>query len=298
MFPSDDESGMNNFAKSNPSPFYLFLKLAVGLAIVIGVYNLAFSGGQTEEAQAQNVSAAQTQGQDANQDALGLLSGIFDSSADSDQPPQEVQADPAFYRPVIVDDGIEGSFFKLSYQSLIAENGETVGQINDILVNPVSGDAAVIIYSLSGEEDMANPVLYRVGYEDVAVRETGGDFRVNVEESRLLNRPQFEYNPQVLGQFISLKYLRQAELIDSYGEVVGEMREVTFRNNRADQVIFRLDSSLAPTQPRRFSMPFGNAHIVWERDGYNLQLTEQQTAALAAQLYVGQAPQTVRVAPE
>ena len=196
---------------------------------------------------------------------------------------------PAFYRPVITDDGIEDSFFDLSYKSIKDENGKNIGKINDILVDTQSGKAEYIIYALPGESEKANPKLSRIGYGAVMMQEKDGDIQVNLNEATLENpESTFQYTPQILGEYLSLKYLRQGQVMDAFGETVGKIMAVTYRNNGIEDVYIALDESFATGKARIFHMPFKEVSIIRDQDGFDLHLNKTQTERIARQVYASE----------
>jgi sporulation protein YlmC with PRC-barrel domain len=238
------------------------------MVITLGMFALPV------QAQAQNMTG------DEGSDVAEIIRMLLPSLTDNKD-----RNTPSFYRPVVKKNEVEGSFVDLTYQSIKGNDGETVGLINDILVDPETGKADKIIYTRPDTEDQANPKLSSVDYRYVLVQEQDGDIQVNIDGNVLKNSYEFKYTPDILKQYISLKYLRQGDVIDDFDKTVGRIIAVIYRNNKIEQIYVALSKNLASGKDRLFSVPFEAAHIIHEQDGFDLHLTKAQTESLAAQLY-------------
>lgn len=197
---------------------------------------------------------------------------------------------PSFYRPLMTEGDVEGAFVDLTYKSIKGEDGQAVGWIHDILVDPETGSAAKIIYTRPEVEDETNPDLASVDYRHVLVQEQDGDIQLSIDETLLKDDYKFQYTPDIFKQYISLKYLRHGNVIDSFDETVGRIMAVIYRDNKIENIFVALSENLASGQDRLFNVPFEASQIVQDQDGFDLHLTARQTESIADQLYARQLP--------
>jgi hypothetical protein len=77
---------------------------------------------------------------------------------------------------------------------------------------------------------------------------------------------------------------RQGIVLDYEGRVAGNVQAVLYADNRAQFIYFALDPELSSTrQPGIFGLPYNAARIAEDKGALNIQLTPEQTAALANQ---------------
>jgi len=169
---------------------------------------------------------------------------------------------------------------------VFGRTGDKAGTIEDILVHKETGKAKLVVIDEDEaryERDMAG-----VGFKKIRKQQADGDVLLTVAEEKIEQKPDFEYSSIGDKNYVSLRRLRDGQLLDFEGEVAGQIDAVIYENAEAQNIYFTLRPQLARQGISLFYLPFEETQIIENIDGLDIKLTEQQTKALAEMLFTGQ----------
>lgn len=166
---------------------------------------------------------------------------------------------------------------------VIDKNGKNAGKIYDVMVNKETGAGKAII--IQEDESYYERDLKAVGFKTVNKKQEDGDTFLTIAEDTLEKKQKFEYTEGMKEKYVSLRRLRDGELIDFEGNVAGNIEAVIYQNAEAQNIYFSLRPGLTGKNTPDFSLPFKDVKIVESPDGLDIQLNEEQTKALAKMLF-------------
>lgn len=182
------------------------------------------------------------------------------------------------------EDGYRFSVQDILGSEVLGREGEIAGSVHDILVNRETGAAKAII--VNDEGAYYDRDLNVLTFEYVLKQEADGDTLVTVTEDVLDLAPEFYYEVIKDDIHVSLRHLRDGQILDHNGNVAGHIDAVIYRNAEAQRVFFTLKPSMVPAnRSANYALPFEGVHIFENPDGYDIRLSETQTEALAHMLY-------------
>lgn len=181
------------------------------------------------------------------------------------------------------DDEYRHSIVDVVGSEIYGRKGQKTGDIFDVLVHKDTGKAKAVV--LNEDESRSVRDLASLGFKKVLKQQVDGDILLTVAEERVEDTSEFRYADMDAQDYVSLRHLRDGQLIDFEGEVAGQIEAVIYENAEAQTLYFTLRPALAQQGAREFQIPFEEAEIVENRGGYDIQLTKAQTAALAKFLF-------------
>ncbi len=177
------------------------------------------------------------------------------------------------------------SFSVIEGSSVFSSEGQKSGTLYDILINKETGAARAIVVN---DEDAAYARdLKAIGFNEVVQQDSDGDVALSMTDSQFKDGQPFEYTADDKGNYISLRLLHSGQLLDYEGKVAGEIDAVIYENAEVQNIYFTLRPTLAQYGPSKLFIPFDEANIVRNQDGYDIQLTKEQTERLARTLFSG-----------
>ena len=160
--------------------------------------------------------------------------------------------------------------------------GDKAGKIHDILVNKNTGKAKIIV--MNDDESRYERDLTAMHFKRVLKQQTDGDVMMTITEEKIEDKPDFLYSSMGDTNFISLRALRNGQLLDFEGKVAGQVDAVIYENAEAQNIYFTLRPVLAQRIPTKFFLPFEETKIIKSDNGYDIKLTKKQTIELAERL--------------
>lgn len=281
--------------------FKRFLSVCIGVAVITGAYTLLFKNDLPAKAREMSktpvVDAAGVANSGIIEQGGDLIGDIItqalmasqNAAANAPTLPNAANVQSAVITgpPAVMTqlDRFDHSFFDLTHQYVKNAQGEIIGQINDVLADPATGNMQYIVYTKKrpGQGDTP-PIYYVFDAGDIMMQEGDGDIQLK-ERSKLRSINSFVYNDDVYTRFISLKTLRQGYVSDSFDKTVGEIHALIYRNGRLEDVFIILDESFAIGENRLFHIPFEEADIISSQNGYTLRMSAAQTKDIAKYLY-------------
>lgn len=181
------------------------------------------------------------------------------------------------------DDGYRNSFFDVLGADVQDKNGETMGQLYDILVNSKSGEAQTLIIS-NGDNTSALD-LKSIDFANVFTQNAQGMTKLNFDESAISDSNAFDYTAERGDETISLRRLKSGQFLDVDGMVAGQIDAIIYGNGEAQGVVLNLRRGLESESVDNFFLNMSEANIVENPDGLDVQLSEEQTRAIAERVF-------------
>jgi sporulation protein YlmC with PRC-barrel domain len=162
--------------------------------------------------------------------------------------------------------------------------GENAGKIQDILIDKSTGRAQAIL--VREDNSFYAQDLALLEFDTVQSQEEDGDIHITISEDTLEQQPDFNYDALRQDEnFLSLQNLERGQVLDVDGNVVGNIENVFYRNAEVQRIYFRIAPALVPAGGDQIlSLPYESGEIVDTADGFDIQLTRDQTIALAEAL--------------
>lgn len=180
-------------------------------------------------------------------------------------------------------DDYRHSVFDIVGSDVFGRKGDRAGRIYDILVHKESGKAKVVV--VNDDDQRYQRDLSAVRFKRVLKQQSEGNISLTISEEKVENKPDFSYTDLENTQYISLRHLRDGQLLDFEGEVAGQIDAIIYENAEVQNIYFTLRPQLAGRGPDTFRLPFSETEIIESPDGYDIQLTKEQTVALAETLF-------------
>jgi len=179
-----------------------------------------------------------------------------------------------------IDDNYRYSVFDVIGSEVRGKGNNLAGNIDDIIIDKSTGEASTIMVALDGAGQKQYSAL---GINSIKFQRLDGDIKAELTESELDRlKPHIASNSNDL---ISLRSLRNGQLLDDQGAVAGEIEAIIYLNAEIQRLYFELLPRLTPQKTKiRFALPFEDLNIVNNVDGYDVQLTTEQTRDLAESL--------------
>lgn len=182
------------------------------------------------------------------------------------------------------DDGFENSFYDMTFKTVENAQGQDIGIINDILVNPDNGNGQFIIYTKDRPgQTTAHPPYYQFAMQDLQ-DSSGAVYRLK-DRTQLRTTRLFAYDDNIMNRFLSLKNMRGAAVQDHFGKTVGQIHALIYKDQLLQDVYIRLNDALAPAPNNIFRFGFNAADIRRQDGEYVFVMTQQQTENIAEYLY-------------
>jgi len=185
---------------------------------------------------------------------------------------QPVRGDPVLY-----------AFDRIMGAEVYDEQNNPAGTIYDILIHKKTGEAREII--INNDEALYRQDLASVRFKDVFKQEPEGDIRLAVTEQSIETRPEFNYTEATDEMYVSLRHLRDGQIIDHNGEPVGAIEALIYQDAEVQNIFFTLRPLLARHGPSFYQLALEEAQSKKRKDGYDIQLTEEQTENIAHILF-------------
>jgi len=274
------------YAKRTIFTFLLLAVVIAGGLYLAGFFTAITSdaderGGSTTsiEANVENVSGV---------DADGLADSMkefFTNIGDTQDNvvTEMVEAQQTYDDPATAPDGYRHSMSSIRGSRVFGSDGDPAGEIDDIMVDMESGKARAVIVDKGGHAFSRDIVA--LNFDDVAKQAPDGAVRMVIDDDRLEAMQDFEYGRLEKRGYISLNDLEDGQLIDYKGKIVGQIDAVIYTNAEARTLYFRPRPTLRDEGLPDFYLPFEEANIIRNEDGFDVKLTKSQTAALARVLF-------------
>lgn len=183
-----------------------------------------------------------------------------------------------------VDDNYRHSAFDVVGSKVVGIKGDKAGEVHDILIEKETGKALSVIIDEDGQAYERDLALLR--FKRVDVQQPDGDIRMTITEDTLEDKSAFNYGKIDAAKFISLRALRNGQIIDVDGNIVGQIDAVIYQNAEAQQVYFELRPAIAAqTSEDIYGLPYNAINVVKSADGYDIKLSKKQTEALATTVF-------------
>lgn len=178
----------------------------------------------------------------------------------------------------------ENSVREIINSKVLTPNGEKVGKVHDILINKETGEAKAIIINDKDNGYYSNE-LKKLSFNKVINQSSDGQVLTSLTDDQFDDKSPFQYKTQN-DQYISLRNLKDAQILDDKGNVAGKMIAVIHQNAETQGLYFSLSPTLAPDkEDRRFGLPFEAVNLIKNNDGYDIKLTKKQTENIAKHLF-------------
>ncbi len=280
------------FAQRSVSAFFMII-LFIG-AIVAVIY--FFTGSDSKTANNGEVSGQENSnvaslplddipGQDLDNAILRAANKFFDASDVLPKTRMESMADIETYYNQASEKTTEyqDSFYSFLDSDINDPNGQKIGYLHDVIIDKNTGEAKAII--VDEEDAFFGTNLEVLTFQDIAYQESDGDVRTSITENNIEQRDSFNYADITDNDFISLKNLRNGQVLDDKGKYVGEIDALIYRNAEINNIYFTIRTELTNTaNPVVIKYPFEQLNIIKNIDGYDVQLTTEETRDLAAML--------------
>lgn len=182
-----------------------------------------------------------------------------------------------------IDDNYRHSVHDVVGSDVIGKNGENAGIVYDIVIKKETGEARAVIVDQDGAYYQRNLISLR--FKKILKQQPDGDVHATVTEDTLEDKTQFEYS-KIPEQLISLRHLHDGQVLDYEGNVAGQVDAIIYQNAEAQRIYFQLAPSASPDgKVITFGIPYEAAEIVINPDGYDIQLSKEQTISLAKSLF-------------
>lgn len=188
------------------------------------------------------------------------------------------------HRLANIDDNYSQSIRDVVGSEVVGRKGDKAGNIHDIVVHKETGEAQAIIVDEAGNS--YNRELAALSYDRVLKQDKDGNVLMTVTDNKFEKNREFAYSKMDDTKYVSLRHLRDGQLLDDQGEVAGQVNAIIYQNAEAQKIYFTIKPSLTPTKKLlEFGLPFEDVKIIQNPDGYDVQMTKEQTESLAEALY-------------
>jgi len=183
-----------------------------------------------------------------------------------------------------IDDNYMHSIYDVVGSEVVGIQGDEAGKIHDIFVNRDTGEAKAILVDEDGVAYERE--LVKLKFEKVFKQDTDGDTKLSVTDNDILEKKEFIYSDLEDADYVSLRHLRDGQILDYQGKVAGKVDAIIYENAEAQKIYFALKPKLSPTgQVEKFGIPFESVDVVVNPDGYDIKLNKEQTEAIAETLF-------------
>lgn len=183
-----------------------------------------------------------------------------------------------------IDDGYSYSLYDVVGSDVVDIKGRRAGNVHDIIVDKETGEAGAVIVDEKGQSYRRE--LAFLSYQKVQKQEASGRVTLTVTDNKFEDNKEFRYTKLNEEGYVSLRNLRDGQVLDDQGKVAGQIEAVIYENAEAQTIVLKLKPSLTPkNKGREFSLNFEDANIIQNPDGYDIKLTAEQTEDLAKTLY-------------
>lgn len=319
-FSQDDAHVVNNdfsqpYARRSVGAVFLFSILAVIILLFAGWYFFDYGESETNIVYSQEQLAGQAPGNphapDSGRSAVynffyNVFEGINDAVGGANPDNLDAGVDiPAtggmsdqealvaleqFYRQFDGQDSNTQtqSAFDVLGSSVLNEGGQKVAHLYDIIIDKSSGQAQRFVLDRNTAEDQGNdPDLVVMPFAQINMPVSDEIMAFGLEMTDFQNAPDFTYENDFNAQdTISLLYLRNADIQDYQGNIIGQVDTVLFENAGAQTIYFSLTSPVGTDIPaQEFMISYNALDVVQVPDGYDLKLSRVQSLHLVERLF-------------
>lgn len=168
-------------------------------------------------------------------------------------------------------------------QPVVNSKLERVGTLSDIIVDS-KGNAKLAIVSDGDFLNIGKEAAF--DYSNILRMNADGDLVTPLTEESITKAQKFSYDTKETGKDVrtipaggySIDKLLDADVINTKGEKVASVDNITFRNGKADSLIVGFDKTLG-MGGEKAALSFSNVKMISKEDGkVDLQLTDAQAA--------------------
>ena len=152
------------------------------------------------------------------------------------------------------------------------------------MIEKETGMARAVIVDPQG--GYYNHDLARLRFDNVLKQQPAGKVRATITDDKIETKRPFLYDDVNDARFVSLRHLRDGQVLDDQGNVAGQVDAIIYQNAQAQRIFFALKPSLTSAgMPQIFGIPYEAVDVVQSADGFDIQLSKEQTQSLAHSLY-------------
>lgn len=216
-----------------------------------------------------------------------LIGGITNTVGDGPgiravDPTVELQQE--YSRLENIDDGYRHSFNDVLDSQITGSQGEEAGELHDVIIHKDTGVAKAIIIDKEGQ--YYDTDLTAIKFKNIIKQEANGDVLMSMDRQDVLNNRDFNYAALNDEDYVSIRHLKDGQVLDYEGNVAGQIDAVIYENGEAQNIYFALSPSLSPQGVSHvFGLPYTAVQVVKNLDGYDIKLSKEQTESLAEALY-------------
>ncbi len=177
---------------------------------------------------------------------------------------------------------IKGSLFNMLDADIKSSDNRHAGKLKDVLINKNTGEIQAIIIKEDGS--YIDQQMKALSFDDFT--ESQGNVKIPITEKDLERKQIFDYNGFKSDEFISLAILKNAPVFDDTGKLAGRISAISESRDAVEEITFTLSAKLNPVdRPLTFSLPYTDLKIIKKAEQAGIQLSNEQTKALAEILY-------------
>lgn len=195
-----------------------------------------------------------------------------------------IEQDLKYYAMEMAEGREKYSLDRIMSGEVTDAEGRRAGKVHDILIHKETGKATAIIVRKDGSYYDRDLSVLTFGH--VKKQAEDGDVEMTVTKDSIEEQNAFTYNDLNQDAYISLKDLKDGQILDYEGNVVGSINTILYQNAEATKIYFTLAANMQqPARPKTFALSYDNIEIVRNPDGFDIQLSKDQTEALAEDIY-------------
>tara|TARA_Y100001934_G_C12376985_1_gene789784 strand:- start:2900 stop:3703 length:804 start_codon:yes stop_codon:yes gene_type:complete len=150
-----------------------------------------------------------------------------------------------------------------------------IGYIEDILIDPATGD--VDGYVLRANDINSNNKMKIVIPEDILYVKDTGEVKTRFESAQSKNYQPFSYYNLNKHNGVSAKILLEGKIVNEKDEVIGDIQEIEFEDNKASSLVFNHEAN---EKTYTMSMNFKDLKIFYKDTGYKILFTQDDEKIL------------------
>ncbi len=162
-------------------------------------------------------------------------------------------------------------------------DGREAGFLHDVVINKTSGEGMAIIIQ---EDKYFNADLSLLEISEVETDDNASKVQTHITQESVQNREEFFYDMLDGGEYISLKQLENAKVIDFEGNVTGEVATVIYKDSEVQSLYFTLSPKFEKFDDKMaHALPYDAVNIVEGKNRYEIRLSKEQTEEIAKSLF-------------
>lgn len=181
------------------------------------------------------------------------------------------------------NDAYDHSVYDVVDSEVYDVNGKLAGNVYDIVVHKETGEARAII--VNQDNARYERELTALNFKQIMKQREDGEVIATITEERIENKSNVKRADLGNADYISLRHLRDGQIIDDQGQVAGSIDAIIYNSAEAQNIFFSLRPALSNNSLSTFKIAFEEANIVKNADGYDIRLSKQQTERLAKILF-------------